>query len=88
MATGTATGAVAAPTRGLGDVLIEMGAISPATLEGALARQREEGGRLGEPLQVRQTQRPQVHGPRSAPVTLAPRGLRSQERRLDARQRL
>jgi type II secretory ATPase GspE/PulE/Tfp pilus assembly ATPase PilB-like protein len=50
MATSAATGAVAAPTRGLGDVLIEMGAISPATLEGALARQREGGGRLGEVL--------------------------------------
>jgi type IV pilus assembly protein PilB len=50
MATSATAGAVAAPTRGLGDVLIEMGAISPATLEGALARQREEGGRLGEIL--------------------------------------
>ncbi len=50
MAQGTAGGAVAAPPFGLGDVLIEMGAITPATLEGALQRQREEGGRLGEIL--------------------------------------
>jgi type IV pilus assembly protein PilB len=50
MAQGTAGGAVAAPPRGLGDVLIEMGVITPATLDGALQRQREEGGRLGEIL--------------------------------------
>jgi type IV pilus assembly protein PilB len=43
-------GAVAAPPRGLGEVLIEMGAITRPVLEGALQRQREEGGRLGEIL--------------------------------------
>jgi type II secretory ATPase GspE/PulE/Tfp pilus assembly ATPase PilB-like protein len=41
---------VAAPPRGLGQVLIEMGAISRTMLEAALQRQREEGGRLGEIL--------------------------------------
>ena len=42
--------AVAAPPRGLGEVLIEMGAISRSVLEAALQRQRVEGGRLGEIL--------------------------------------
>jgi len=43
-------GAVAAPPRGLGEVLIGMGAISRTMLEAALQRQRAEGGRLGEIL--------------------------------------
>lgn len=62
MAQGTAGGAVAAPARGLGDVLIEMGAITPAMLDGALARQREEGGRLGEILIAMGSVSPEVMG--------------------------
>ncbi len=50
MAQEAAQAAVAAPSRGIGQVLIEMGAISPAVLERALQRQKEEGGRLGEIL--------------------------------------
>lgn len=48
-----ATATVKAPPKGIGEVLIDMGAITRTVLEGALARQREEGGRLGEIL-VRQ----------------------------------
>jgi type IV pilus assembly protein PilB len=51
MAQGAGGQAVASPPRtGLGEVLIEMGAITRATLEAALQRQRHEGGRLGEIL--------------------------------------
>lgn len=42
--------AIAAPPRGLGEVLVEMGAITRVMLDDALARQRQEGGRLGEIL--------------------------------------
>jgi type IV pilus assembly protein PilB len=49
-ATAVAAPPAAPPVRGLGEVLIEMGAISRAMLEGALQRQRDEGGRLGEIL--------------------------------------
>jgi type IV pilus assembly protein PilB len=56
-------GAVAAPVRtGLGEVLIEMGAISRTVLEGALQRQREEGGRLGEILVANGYITPEVMG--------------------------
>ncbi len=51
MAQQAAPAAVAVPPRvGLGEVLIEMGAITRTVLEAALQRQREEGGRLGEIL--------------------------------------
>ncbi len=62
MAQGAAGGAVAAPPMGLGDVLIEMGAITRATLEGALQRQREEGGKLGEILVGMGSLSPEVMG--------------------------
>ena len=58
-----ATGAtVAAPPRGLGEVLIEMGAITRAALESALQRQREEGGRLGEILVATGIITPEIMG--------------------------
>ena len=59
-----ASGAVvAAPARvGLGQVLIEMGAISAQVLETALQRQREEGGRLGEILVALNYITPEVMG--------------------------
>jgi type IV pilus assembly protein PilB len=58
-----ATGAtVAAPPRGLGEVLIEMGAITRAALESALQRQREEGGRLGEILVATGVITPEIMG--------------------------
>ena len=58
-----ATGAtVAAPPRGLGEVLIEMGAITRAALESALQRQREEGGRLGEILVATGVITPEIKG--------------------------
>src|SRR4051794_34011374 len=41
---------VAAPARGIGEVLIEMGAITRPVLEAALQRQKQGGGRLGEIL--------------------------------------
>jgi type IV pilus assembly protein PilB len=48
---GPGRGATAAPPRAaLGEVLIEMGAITREDLESALARQRSGGGRLGEIL--------------------------------------
>ncbi len=50
MAQGVEGATVKAPPRGLGEVLIEMGAITRSVLEGALQRQREQGGRLGEIL--------------------------------------
>ena len=54
---------VAAPARaGLGEVLIEMGAISRTVLEAALQRQREEGGRLGEILVAHGHITPEVMG--------------------------
>ncbi len=62
MAQGAAGGAVAAPPMGLGDVLIEMGAITRATLEGALQRQRDEGGKLGEILVGMGSLSPEVMG--------------------------
>ena len=62
MAQDTAGAAVAAPPRGLGDVLIEMGAITSAMLDGALARQREEGGRLGEILIAMGSVSPEMMG--------------------------
>ena len=62
MAQGAAGGAVAAPPMGLGEVLIEMGAITRATLEGALQRQREEGGKLGEILVGMGSLSPEVMG--------------------------
>jgi type IV pilus assembly protein PilB len=43
-------GATAPPRTGIGEVLVEMGAISRADLEAALARQRTDGRRLGEIL--------------------------------------
>jgi type IV pilus assembly protein PilB len=51
MAQQAAPGAVASPPRGgIGEVLIQMGAISREALESALHRQRAAGGRLGEIL--------------------------------------
>ena len=51
MSQATAPGAVASPPKaGLGEVLIEMGAITRPVLEAALAHQRQHGGRLGEIL--------------------------------------
>ena len=43
-------GATAPPRTGIGEVLVEMGAISRADLGAALARQRTDGRRLGEIL--------------------------------------
>ncbi|WP_217914042.1 GspE/PulE family protein [Miltoncostaea marina] len=51
MSQATAPRAVASPPKaGLGEVLIEMGAITRPVLEAALAHQRQHGGRLGEIL--------------------------------------
>ena len=54
--------AVAAPPRGIGEVLIEMGAITRPVLEGALQRQRQGGGRLGEILVAMGSVTPEVLG--------------------------
>ena len=54
--------AVAAPPRGIGEVLIEMGAITRPVLEGALQRQRQGGGRLGEILVAQGSVSPEVLG--------------------------
>ncbi len=63
MAQDAAGAAVAAPARaGLGEVLIEMGAITRTVLETALQRQREEGGRLGEILVANNYITPEVMG--------------------------
>ena len=63
MAQETAPAAVASPPRaGLGEVLIEMGAITRTVLEAALQRQREEGGRLGEILVAHGNISPEVMG--------------------------
>ena len=51
MAANASGATIASPARtGLGQVLIEMGAVTGTVLETALARQRAEGGRLGEIL--------------------------------------
>ncbi len=57
-----AGGTVQAPPRGIGEVLIEMGAITRTVLEGALQRQREEGGRLGEILVAQGSISPEALG--------------------------
>ena len=57
---GSAT--VAAPPRGIGEVLIEMGAITRPVLEAALQRQKEGGGRLGEILVGMGSVTPEVLG--------------------------
>jgi type IV pilus assembly protein PilB len=57
---GSAT--VAAPPRGIGEVLIEMGAITRPVLEAALQRQKEGGGRLGEILVAMGSVTPEVLG--------------------------
>jgi type IV pilus assembly protein PilB len=57
---GSAT--VAAPPRGIGEVLIEMGAISRPVLEAALQRQKQGGGRLGEILVAMGSVTPEVLG--------------------------
>ena len=63
MAQGTAGAAVASPPRvGLGEVLIEMGAITRPTLDAALARQRQSGGRLGEILVAQGLITPELMG--------------------------
>ena len=64
MAQEAAPAVVASPPRagGLGEVLIEMGAISRTVLEAALQRQREEGGRLGEILVAHGNISPEVMG--------------------------
>ena len=64
MAQEAAPPVVASPPRagGLGEVLIEMGAISRTVLEAALQRQREEGGRLGEILVAHGNISPEVMG--------------------------
>ncbi|MGD9571652.1 MAG: GspE/PulE family protein [Thermoleophilia bacterium] len=53
---------VEAPPQGLGEVLIEMGAITRSVLEGALQRQREEGGRLGQILVAQGSITPEILG--------------------------
>jgi type IV pilus assembly protein PilB len=62
MAQGAAAATVQAPPRGIGEILIEMGAITRAMLEGALQRQREEGGRLGEILVAQGSLSPEALG--------------------------
>ncbi|HEU4840577.1 MAG TPA: hypothetical protein VFT09_04015, partial [Ilumatobacteraceae bacterium] len=57
---GSAT--VAAPPRGIGEVLIEMGAITRPVLEAALQRQKQGGGRLGEVLVAMGSVTPEVLG--------------------------
>ena len=57
---GSAT--VAAPPRGIGEVLIEMGAITRPVLEAALQRQKQGGGRLGEILVAMGSVTPEVLG--------------------------
>jgi type IV pilus assembly protein PilB len=57
---GSAT--VAAPPRGIGEVLIEMGAITRPVLEAALQRQQQGGGRLGEILVAMGSVTPEVLG--------------------------
>lgn len=53
---------VAAPPRGIGEVLIEMGAITRPVLEAALQRQKQGGGRLGEVLVAMGSVTPEVLG--------------------------
>jgi type IV pilus assembly protein PilB len=53
---------VAAPPRGIGEVLIEMGAITRPVLEAALQRQKQGGGRLGEILVAMGSVTPDVLG--------------------------
>ena len=53
---------VAAPARGIGEVLIEMGAITRPVLEAALQRQKQGGGRLGEVLVAMGSVTPDVLG--------------------------
>ena len=53
---------VAAPPRGIGEVLIEMGAITRPVLEAALQRQKQDGGRLGEILVSMGSVTPEVLG--------------------------
>jgi type IV pilus assembly protein PilB len=57
-----ASATVAAPPRGIGEVLIEMGAITRPVLEAALQRQKQGGGRLGEVLTAMGSVTPEVLG--------------------------